>query len=105
MGNKTTMVWGSGWCDGNLTMVCCKVCSEIERQEKLLGPKFDSLQKHACRQKCKVTCPKCVVGQYFMSTVKQHAKNECLWVNKGWSTIVNLVCARGVDVDMKHKFI
>ncbi len=58
-------------CDGNLTMVCCKVCSEIERQEKLLGPKFDSLQKHASRQKCKVTSPECVVGQYFMSTVNQ----------------------------------
>jgi hypothetical protein len=92
-------------CDGKLTMVCCKVCNEIEGQEKLLVPKFDSLQKHVNRHKCKVARPKCVVGQYFMSTANQHAKNECLWVSNGWSTLADLVCARGVIVDKKHKFI
>ncbi len=92
-------------CDGKLTMACCKVCSEIEGQKKLLAPKFDSLQKHAGRHKCKVTCPECVVGQYFMSTMNQHVKNERLWVSNGWSTIVDLVCARGITIDKKHKFI
>lgn len=55
-------------CDGKLMMVQCKVCSEIEGREKLLVPKFDSLQKRVEKQKCKIVCLGCVVGQYFMST-------------------------------------
>jgi len=64
-------------------MVCCKVCNEIEGQEKLLVLKFDSVRKHAGRHHCKGTCLECVVGQYFMSIASQHAKNERLWVSKG----------------------
>jgi len=33
-------------CDGKLSMVCCKICSEIDGREMLMVPKFDSLQKH-----------------------------------------------------------
>jgi hypothetical protein len=44
-----------------LTMVQCKVCSEIEGEKKLWVPKFDNLQKHVGKQKCKVTCVGCVV--------------------------------------------
>jgi hypothetical protein len=44
--------------------------------EKILLLKFDSLSQHASRQKCKVACLGFVVGQYFMSTNNQHAKNE-----------------------------
>ncbi len=48
-------------CDEKLTMVQCKVCSEIEGEKKLWVPKFDNLQKHVGKQKCKVTCVGCVV--------------------------------------------
>jgi hypothetical protein len=41
--------------DRKLTMVHCKVCNKIEGQEKLLVPKFDSLQNHVGKHKCKVT--------------------------------------------------
>jgi hypothetical protein len=41
-------------CDGKLTMVRCKVYGEIERHEKILVLKFDSLQKHVSRCKCKL---------------------------------------------------
>jgi hypothetical protein len=27
-------------------MVCCNICGEIDGREKLMVPKFDSLQKH-----------------------------------------------------------
>jgi hypothetical protein len=64
-------------------IVQCKVCSEIKGKEKLLVLKFDSFQKHVGRQKCKVACIKCVVGQYFMLIDNQHAKNKWLWANKG----------------------
>lgn len=50
------------WCDRKLIMACCKMCSEIEGREKLLLPKFHSVQKHVGTQKCKVACPRCVVG-------------------------------------------
>jgi hypothetical protein len=69
-----------------------------------LVPKFDSLQNHVGKHKCKVTWHECVVGQYFMST-KRHVKNERLWASKGQSTIVDLICVGGVAVDRKHKFI
>jgi hypothetical protein len=74
--------WVEG-CDGKLIMVCCKVYGEIEGHEKILVPKFDSLQKHVGRCKCKVAWLGCAMGQYFMSTESQHAKNECLWASRG----------------------
>ncbi len=63
-------------CNGKLNMVCCKICKEFDGREKLLVLKFDSLQKHVGWRKCKVTCLRVIVGQYFMSTNSQHAKNE-----------------------------
>ncbi len=48
-------------CDGKLTIVHGKVCNEIEGWEKLLVPKFDSLQKHVGKHKCKVAWHECVV--------------------------------------------
>jgi hypothetical protein len=70
-------------CDGKLTMVRCKVYGKIEGHEKILVPKFDSLQKHASRCKCKVAWLGCVMRQYFMSIESQHAKNECLLASRG----------------------
>ncbi len=54
-------------CDGKHSMVCCKICNEIDEREKLMVPKFDGLQKHVGWPKCKVTCLGCAMGQYFMS--------------------------------------
>ncbi len=59
---KLSWVEAMVWCDRKLIMVRCKMCSEIEGREKNLVPKFDSVQKHAGRQKCKVARPICVVG-------------------------------------------
>jgi len=33
--------------NGKLSMVKCKVCNFVEKRDKLLVPKFDSLQKYA----------------------------------------------------------
>jgi hypothetical protein len=32
-------------------MVCCKICSLVEGNEKLINPKFDGLQKHVRKKK------------------------------------------------------
>jgi hypothetical protein len=53
-------------CDGKLTVVRYKVYGEIEGHEKILVPKFDSLQKYASRHKCKVAWLGCAMGQYLM---------------------------------------
>jgi hypothetical protein len=45
-------------------------------KKKLLVPKFDNLQKHARRQKCKVPCLKCAKGKYFMLIDNKHAKTS-----------------------------
>ncbi len=37
--------------------VRCKVCTHVERKEKLLAPKMDSLLKHVNCYKCKVSMP------------------------------------------------
>jgi hypothetical protein len=33
--------------DGCVHRVKCKICSKVEHKDKLLAPKWDSLQKHA----------------------------------------------------------
>jgi hypothetical protein len=38
------------------------MCSQIERKEKFMVPKFDNLQKHAKRWKWKKAKPYCAVG-------------------------------------------
>jgi hypothetical protein len=37
--------------DGCVYFMKCKVCSEVEHKNKLLVPKWDSLQKHTTRRK------------------------------------------------------
>jgi hypothetical protein len=54
----------------------CRIHSEVGKKEKALVPKFDGLQKYASR--CKITFAHSwvVVGQYYISNISQHAKNE-----------------------------
>jgi hypothetical protein len=61
-GYEVTMGGRCGGCDGKLNMVYYKVHGEINRKGKLLVPKFESLQKHNVRQKCKIACPGCIMG-------------------------------------------
>lgn len=49
-------------CDGKLSMICYKVCNEIDGREKMLVLKFNNLLKHVGRRKCKVAHLGCVVG-------------------------------------------
>jgi hypothetical protein len=51
--------------DGRITQVRCKVCSNVERREKLLVPKIDLLWKHACRCKALVDMAKVKRGEYY----------------------------------------
>jgi hypothetical protein len=60
--------WAKSMVEHNkkFNMVCYKVSGKVDGIQKLLIPKFDSLQKHSSRQKCKITHPWFGVGQYFI---------------------------------------
>jgi hypothetical protein len=45
------------------------------------------------------------MGQYFMSTNSQHAKNKRLWVNRGQHIVVKMVDSYNEASEKKHKFI
>ncbi len=49
-------------CDGKLNMVHCKKISELDGKEKSLILNFDSLQKHACRWRCKIAIRRLTMG-------------------------------------------
>lgn len=51
--------WAKSMVEHNkkFNMVCYKVFGKVDGIQKLLIPKFDSLQKHSSRQKCKITHP------------------------------------------------
>jgi len=49
-----------GGCNGKLNMVYTKIYNEINVSKKLLMFKFDGLQKHIMRWKCKLACSRCI---------------------------------------------
>lgn len=58
-------------------MVRCKICTDIDKHEKLHVPKFDGLQKHVSHQKDLATKLEVTKGLYYFNSTNQHAKNEC----------------------------
>jgi hypothetical protein len=62
--------------DGRVSQVRCKVCSFVERREKLLVPKIDSLWKHVGWRKALCDTMKVKKGEYYYLGHNQHIKNE-----------------------------
>ncbi len=62
--------------EGKMTYVKCRICNEVEKRKKLLVPKFDGLQKHIGCQKGTFACLMAIFGQYYISNINQHVKNE-----------------------------
>jgi hypothetical protein len=76
---------------GKMNMMRYQVCTQIDRRKKLMVSKFDNLQKHFRRWKCKVTRTNCIVGQSYMSMESQHAKMITYPIEKGMYSIANMV--------------
>jgi hypothetical protein len=58
------------WVDGKVVQVHYKVCVQIEKREKLLIPKINSLWKHVGHCKTLVLMPKVKTGEhYFLKTI------------------------------------
>jgi hypothetical protein len=69
-------VWGLM---GGLPKFVTKFVLSLKNKKKLLVLKFNDLQKHVGHQKSKHPCPY-VVGELFVNTNNQHAKNEIFFV-------------------------
>jgi hypothetical protein len=65
------MPWAEAIFDAtrNLLVVRCKVCTKIEKKEKLLVPKWDSLEKYAGKRKNEE-------GVKVVDVMCAHAKNQ-----------------------------
>ncbi len=88
--------------NGRLTQVCYKICIVIEKQKKLLLLKFNNSQKHIGHKKSKHPCP-CVVGEFFVNTNNQHARNENFFVvMHGHENVIQQV-AKDFATKQKHK--
>ncbi len=68
-----------GGLDGKVKMVRCKVCSTIERREKLFVPKLDRLKKHSGKRMCKVAWLNKALGKSYISLDSQHVQNEKIY--------------------------
>jgi hypothetical protein len=90
--------------DGRIMQVRCKVCSDVERREKLLVPKIDSLWKHVGRRRALVDMAKVKRGEYYYLGSNQHVKNERVYYSKGGDTIVQKLGA-GVVIERRKKLV
>lgn len=65
--------------NGSLHSVKCKICIEVERKDKILVGKWDSLCKHICWQKDEKNIRTNVKkGELYYSQNSKHAKNHKL---------------------------
>ncbi len=74
--------------DGKMHMVKCRVCFKVQRRDKLLVPKLDSLIKHSRMRKCTIAKLGVARGQYFICPTNSHVKNDKLFTTRGLDTIV-----------------
>ncbi len=91
--------------NGKLSMVKCKVCSSVEKIDKLLVLKFDDLQKHARQWKATIAKPDVKVGEYFMSLNNQHAKNEWQFATMHVRGPIIDKVNDGLHIEKKWKFL
>jgi len=70
--------------DGTVQLIKCTVCSTFDRNPKILGPKWDTLQKHEGRRKAAFVMPQYKVrkGDWYVSKTCKHQINLRLMAAK-----------------------
>ncbi len=91
MGNEASMGIICVWVNGKVVQVCYKVCAQIERREKLLIPKIDSLWKHVRHRKPLVLMPKVKIGEHYFLKTNVDTTNEKLYFGKGPKIVLQQV--------------
>jgi hypothetical protein len=90
--------------DARISQVQCKVCSFVERREKLLVPKIDSSWKHVgCR---KVLCDSTKVKkeEYYNFGHNEHMKNKNIYNARAGESILDKVTV-GLTQERKKKMV
>ncbi len=82
---------------GLVTYVTCHVCFKIEKKNKVLVAKWDSIKKHACKRKA-------LDGKWFMDPKCGHAKNESTYAQL-LGTIVLQQLDIGQAMEDKRKLV
>ncbi len=73
--------------NGKVMYVKCKVYNVMERQDKLMVFKLESLWKHVGQRKAVVAFVCVVVGDFYFIKTNQHVINDKLYVQKGKDNI------------------
>jgi hypothetical protein len=74
--------------DGYVHLVKCKVCLEVEHKDKLLAPKWDSLDKHVALKKVERNMKGVKKGEWYTSNNYKHNKNVVIYDCKGKESIL-----------------
>ncbi len=101
--STTDLPWEKSIVDENglMQQLRCKICTFIERKEKLLAPKLDSLLKHVGHWKAKVFMLGVDYGFHYFNKTLMHAKNEHeFFIVKRRSMLDQLQ----IDVPLNHKW-
>jgi hypothetical protein len=101
--STTHLSWAKSIVDENglMQQVRCKICTFIERKEKLLAPKLDSLLKHVGAWKAKVSMLGVDYGSHYFNKNLMHAKNRHeFFIVKHLSMLDQLQ----IDVPLRHKW-
>lgn len=79
-------IWYELVCEGNgnMRMVRCKVCSNIERRDKLLFLKLDYLIKHVDWKKWSVVRLGGTIGPNNVNPNNAHVKTKVVYFHKAW---------------------
>ncbi len=80
------------------------MCTCVERKEKLLAPKLDSLLKHENCYKCKVSMPNVDTSFYYYNKKLIHAKNEHAYVAHDQPFVLEKMLA-DVPIEYNHKYM
>jgi hypothetical protein len=76
--------------NGRLHMVKCTVCSTMEKSDRLMQPKWDTLKKHEGRRKATRNMPAYNVkkGEWYMAKDSKHKKNMALFNARAPDTVL-----------------
>jgi hypothetical protein len=85
---------------GEVQQVWCKVYTSVERKQKFLATKLDSLLKHQGHQKAKILMPIVDAKSFYSNKNYVHVQNERLYTNNDRPSILHQF---QVDVPFKHR--
>jgi len=91
--------------DGKVVQVHYKVCAQIERKEKLLILKINSLWKHLGHRKTLVLMLDVKVGEHYFLKTTVDVANEKLYFGKGPKIMLQEVVEGVTWVDRKKKIM